>query len=748
MKRFYSVFAVLVALSFASCQKIDEPTSKEPVQNSYNFNITVANPDGDDTKSVKAGWTPGDKINLWFDGAVNDPQVVLTYNGDSWSGEQMDSELELSSEGRVSALFEGHNDFSAVTGNIPLVVVAQNELYLAEDNTILADISKWIYSTKYQVVVPGIEDNYADYSLSCEDLNGGSFIYKGTKTDFNVTPNVKYTELCVSGTSLGKATTGVRNDDGAAFYFTSLDTKITAPKSYTFVLRYNGKEYTYTSAETTFILADGQKRLNKKLPAFSVDEEGNPSIGCKWGISGEPITVTLFGVETPLTVNEEGYVTLPSKDAVGSYNFLGWSETNLETETNTAPSCIPAGEFSPRYNMVLYPVFKKTGREASQENRTATINISEYAVAHSWVNEEKYYQVIVDESISVKAADNSDGYTGQYNSKNNYWGMYQTSDSEWYVQGGSGATLTSVSFKYDINNTGILVYNNTQYKSENPISLSGSTSGMFTVGNTGSATNGQVRITGISVSYVYSVSAIPDKYIACPPQPTKLSAPTNLTCTDQTSNSLTFTWTAVENASGYKVSVDGGETYGASIDATSYTWDGLDSETAYTLYLKAIGDNDAYLDSEAISTTGTTSKAAQSYVITFKTGSGDGSSVSTSTSCSNIVSSGTDFLSGNVVSATKVYHSGSAGLKLGASGDAGTIKMNLSTAGQVTPKSIVVRAKLYNSGKATTLKVNDSATQNLSASFADYTYSITSKITYLELVSSKYCWIESITVNY
>lgn len=139
---------------------------------------------------------------------------------------------------------------------------------------------------------------------------------------------------------------------------------------------------------------------------------------------------------------------------------------------------------------------------------------------------------------------------------------------------------------------------------------------------------------------------------------------------------------------------------------------------------------------------------ADSYTITFKTGSGDGTSVETTTGCSNLVSSGGTYLSGNVVTATNVYYNGSDGLKLGKSSAGGTIKMNLSNSGQVTPTSIVVNAKRYNSGTAATLKVNGSATQSMTSSFADYTFNITSGITYLELISSKYIWVKSITVNY
>lgn len=141
---------------------------------------------------------------------------------------------------------------------------------------------------------------------------------------------------------------------------------------------------------------------------------------------------------------------------------------------------------------------------------------------------------------------------------------------------------------------------------------------------------------------------------------------------------------------------------------------------------------------------------ADSYTITFITGSGDGSAVSTSTSCSDIVNAGGSYISGNVGTATNAYHSGSGGLKLGKSSSptSGTIKMNLSASGQVNATSIIVNAKLYNSSKAATLSVNGAAAQSVTADFSDLTFNITGSITYLELVSSKYIWISSITVNY
>lgn len=93
--------------------------------------------------------------------------------------------------------------------------------------------------------------------------------------------------------------------------------------------------------------------------------------------------------------------------------------------------------------------------------------------------------------------------------------------------------------------------------------------------------------------------------------PVKLATP-EVSCTAKTETSLTFSWAAVDNASGYKVSVDGGINYGSTQKATSYTWEGLEANTTKTLYVKAIGDGINFADSDAASAEGKTT-----------TGSGD-----------------------------------------------------------------------------------------------------------------------------
>ena len=97
-----------------------------------------------------------------------------------------------------------------------------------------------------------------------------------------------------------------------------------------------------------------------------------------------------------------------------------------------------------------------------------------------------------------------------------------------------------------------------------------------------------------------------------------------VTCSDpgENKNSLTFTWGAVDNATGYQVSIDGGSTFGSTITATSYTWTGLDEGTSHTLFVKAIGNGTTYLDSYAVSASGTTKSDTFIYTLsTTKNGS-------------------------------------------------------------------------------------------------------------------------------
>ena len=141
------------------------------------------------------------------------------------------------------------------------------------------------------------------------------------------------------------------------------------------------------------------------------------------------------------------------------------------------------------------------------------------------------------------------------------------------------------------------------------------------------------------------------------------------------------------------------------------------------------------------------------YTITFNTGSGDGTKASTSTAASACTTAAT-YVTGNLVTATNTYYSGGSGLKLGTASGAGDIKLNLSSDGQVVPTKVSVYAKYYNSSKKKTVQVctnlgNNTATTT-TGSFAEYSYNYSGseKLSYIEIKSSGYIWVEKVVVTY
>lgn len=109
--------------------------------------------------------------------------------------------------------------------------------------------------------------------------------------------------------------------------------------------------------------------------------------------------------------------------------------------------------------------------------------------------------------------------------------------------------------------------------------------------------------------YVKTITVNPEGTIV---DPVKLVM-SDITCTNsgENENTLSFSWAAVENATGYQVSEDGGTTYGSTQTSLTYTLTGLSAGTTYSIKVKAIGDGSNYVDSDAKTGTGAT-KSSQS----------------------------------------------------------------------------------------------------------------------------------------
>jgi hypothetical protein len=80
------------------------------------------------------------------------------------------------------------------------------------------------------------------------------------------------------------------------------------------------------------------------------------------------------------------------------------------------------------------------------------------------------------------------------------WRLYQNKDGNVTVTADTGYTIVSVKFTYGYKDGGTLMNGTTAVSSNTVVSVNASTI-TLTVGNTGTKTNGQVKITTFNVIY-------------------------------------------------------------------------------------------------------------------------------------------------------------------------------------------------------------------------------------------------------
>ena len=212
-------------------------------------------------------------------------------------------------------------------------------------------------------------------------------------------------------------------------------------------------------------------------------------------------TVTLKDDDTELAQASAGAsVDLPTRAGCAGYTFAGWTKswaTAKTTWTTTAPTIIPAGSYTPTANENLYPVYTKTEGGGGTSEETASVTISDYATTNSWEDATKYTSATIDANVTATAT--GGGNTGKYYNSGSNWRFYQNESAKVTISTTSG-TLKSVKFTFTVSSNGTLNYNSSALTSGTAVNVSG-TSAEFTVGNSSSATNGQVRITAIEVVY-------------------------------------------------------------------------------------------------------------------------------------------------------------------------------------------------------------------------------------------------------
>lgn len=277
-------FALMAA--FSSCNKSEMPEAA--TTDGIKLNITVADM-SPETKAVKKGWENGDRLNLYFEGwnesATSDnyqkePDMILKYDGSKW---QIESQVEsLSSRlkstgGKFTALWESGNDLIGYrlkwydhavwyqhsynrnqytsyndTYHSPMVVHSAGVEYTFDGSTLTANISDWIFDTKFKVLVKtedtGLKGKANDLVLQVKVGETGYANPKGA-----IVVNRDYIMFLLSnGSSNYIGMQGaVAESDGLAFYYVYCDATASDTIIFSLIDTTDGTTKTYSVSGKT-----------------------------------------------------------------------------------------------------------------------------------------------------------------------------------------------------------------------------------------------------------------------------------------------------------------------------------------------------------------------------------------------------------------------------------------------------------------------------------------------------------------
>ena len=154
--------------------------------------------------------------------------------------------------------------------------------------------------------------------------------------------------------------------------------------------------------------------------------------------------------------------------------------------------------------------------EVPGEATTVTVKIQDYAAANGWANGTMYSTLVMDSKVTVTMAAKGgsgsyDPNTGKYYTSGFEWRAYQSDkEATIVVTAADGLTITTVKITYTTKNGGILDCNGAKFESGAVVTVNAA-SATFAIANTGTATNGQVKVTAIEVVYGSGSGTTPEQ---------------------------------------------------------------------------------------------------------------------------------------------------------------------------------------------------------------------------------------------
>ena len=173
-------------------------------------------------------------------------------------------------------------------------------------------------------------------------------------------------------------------------------------------------------------------------------------------------------------------------DVTTSATFSGY---DMSTEGKKIVT-VTVGDESVTYEITVNPA-------GTVPPTTVTKTISE--ISGTTTNGKQVSSMTMDDVITLSAS--TTGNNGKVYNNGKEWRLYQTNNGTMTVSSKAGYIIESITVTFTVSNTGTLLYNSDAVTSGKAVAVSGS-SIKFTLGNASTdKTNGQIRITAISVTY-------------------------------------------------------------------------------------------------------------------------------------------------------------------------------------------------------------------------------------------------------
>ncbi|MBQ4498854.1 MAG: fibronectin type III domain-containing protein [Alistipes sp.] len=264
------------------------------------------------------------------------------------------------------------------------------------------------------------------------------------------------------------------------------------------------------------------------------------------------------------------------------------------------------------------------------------------------------------------------------------------------------------------------------------------------------------RTTGVFAPYAFSNVGNEYKYVSLykkienagggdePDTPVQLAAPTNLSATS-TTNTATVTWTAVDNASSYDVTVG---TTTKNVTTTTATFDGLTPDITYNVSVVAVGDGTNYTNSTEATTTVKTLAESGGGDTTTEELAFDTFYSSTATQTAVTTASGdtfnVTFTQGDASTKPQWYTSDSGSVRIYAKST-----FTIASTNGKNIKSIVINAKLSSTANKLTANSGTYTSSHNTSSYLDSTWTGDAQsVTFTVGGTSGHIRLDSITVTY